>query len=212
MALGEVYIAVGFAFYTDVNAKQYAITSRHRIAFGKLYVHVIEARGVLASDYSLFGDAMSDPYCEVLVGGAVEKERTRTRHITSTLNPVWDEAFVLDVHRPYATLTVKVYDYDRYSKDDHIGRSASLMSSRLHSALLTFRLQARRMYRLSSSEARPCTTCGCNCILRMGWLPTRAEDTSTCESSVFVNHPSAVLVFVTYAPTRRPGCVRTCIA
>lgn len=90
---------------------------------------------MLASDYSLFGEAMSDPYCEVLVGAAVEKERKRTRHITNTLNPVWDEEFVVDVHRPYSTLTIKVYDYDRYSKDDHIGGSASLFSSFLHCAV-----------------------------------------------------------------------------
>jgi Ca2+-dependent lipid-binding protein len=70
---------------------------------------------------SLFGEASSDPYCELSIGTVVTHERRRTKHIANTLNPVWDEHMSIPVYRPASTLTVKVFDYDKFSKDDHIG-------------------------------------------------------------------------------------------
>ncbi|KNC85227.1 hypothetical protein SARC_02601 [Sphaeroforma arctica JP610] len=91
-----------------------------RLPFGRLYVHVIGASGLMASDYAMFSKPSSDPYCQIEVG-AIEKEIAKTHKINATLNPNWDEEFVMNVWRPRAILTLKVYDYDTASKDDHIG-------------------------------------------------------------------------------------------
>lgn len=81
---------------------------------------------------SLFGEASSDPYCELSIGTVITHETRRTRHIANTLNPVWDEQLTLPVYRPYSTLTIKVFDYDKFSKDDHIGMVPLLHAVRLN--------------------------------------------------------------------------------
>eukprot|EP01134_Creolimax_fragrantissima_P003929 CFRG3929T1 len=96
------------------------LEGKQRMPYGRLYVHVVGASGLLASDFAMFSQASSDPYV-CLELGAVKKETARTRHIKATLNPHWDEEFVMNVWRPRSKLTLKVYDSDVVSRDDHIG-------------------------------------------------------------------------------------------
>ncbi|KNC71232.1 hypothetical protein SARC_16231, partial [Sphaeroforma arctica JP610] len=66
----------------------------------------VGASGLIASDFAVFSQASSDPYC-VLECGNIEKEKAQTHRIQATVNPHWDEEFAMNVWRPNAQLTLK---------------------------------------------------------------------------------------------------------
>jgi len=82
----------------------------------KCIVRVIEARGLKDTDEI----SKSDPYAIVKLKG--HKETFRTRTIKDSINPAWNEEFVLhprDVNSDI--LEIKLYDRDVLSFDDSLG-------------------------------------------------------------------------------------------
>ncbi|CAM9942809.1 unnamed protein product, partial [Phaeothamnion confervicola] len=100
---------------------------QRQLTIGELYVHVIEARGLKASDLN----GRSDPYCRLqltgrfLSHGQEWPKEHRCGGVTDvcirTLSPRWDEEFRFPVWRAGAVLRIWVWDWDRTSDDDLLG-------------------------------------------------------------------------------------------
>ncbi|KAL0919471.1 hypothetical protein M5K25_011566 [Dendrobium thyrsiflorum] len=80
----------------------------------RLYVKVIEARGLPAMDLN----GLSDPYVRLQLG----KQRAKTKVVKKSLSPFWDEEFNFRVGDLKEELIVLVLDEDKYFSDDSIGQ------------------------------------------------------------------------------------------
>ena len=84
-----------------------------------LHIKVTQARDLLAAD----SGGTSDPYVRIHIGDDI-KGGVKTKHISKTLNPVWNERFellVLGSQRP-ENVTVEVFDKDMIGRDDSLGK------------------------------------------------------------------------------------------
>ncbi|ERN09973.1 hypothetical protein AMTRI_Chr06g172220 [Amborella trichopoda] len=79
----------------------------------KLYVHVIEARGLPAKDLNGF----SDPFVKVQLG----KNKFRTKVVKKNLNPSRNEECCFRVEDLKEELNICVLDKYKYFNDDFIG-------------------------------------------------------------------------------------------
>jgi len=88
----------------------------------KIILKAIEAKDLIAGDLNGF----SDPYFMIPNGqdGVIDlpKKANRTKRINKTLNPVWNESFLIELNPIKCTkLKIEVYDYDFVGKDDFLG-------------------------------------------------------------------------------------------
>lgn len=91
---------------------------RYPIPEGLLRVHMLEARELVKSDFSLIGGASPDPYAVLEVGA--QTFRTETKKNDS--NPAWEETFESFVDNSEGQeLEIFLYDRDIASKDSKIG-------------------------------------------------------------------------------------------
>ncbi|KAL9961907.1 hypothetical protein ACROYT_G030943 [Oculina patagonica] len=105
-------IAVPLAESVDSSDLQYPIPE------GLLRVHMLEARELVKSDFSLIGGGCPDPYAILEVGA--QTFRTETKKNDS--NPTWEETFESFVDNSEGQeLEVFLYDRDIASKDSKIG-------------------------------------------------------------------------------------------
>lgn len=84
---------------------------------GQTHVEIVRAHSLRAMDVG----GTSDPYCVVWTS-ADTKDRRRTDIVYRSLNPTWHEHLLLPELDETGTLTIEVYDHDKFSKDDFIGR------------------------------------------------------------------------------------------
>jgi len=88
----------------------------HELNKARLVVRVIEARGLKAADWG----GTSDPFTELRIKASTIVHKTRT--IKKTLNPMWNEEFILyPTNTDTDILSVKVYDFDTNTSNDLIG-------------------------------------------------------------------------------------------
>ncbi|XP_064612151.1 rasGAP-activating-like protein 1 [Liolophura sinensis] len=80
-----------------------------------LYLRIGEAKNLLAKDLS----GKSDPYCVVKVDNDVI---ARTATVYKSLNPFWGEEYIMHMPCGFHGMSIYVYDEDRVSEDDVIGR------------------------------------------------------------------------------------------
>ena len=77
----------------------------------------------------------SDPYVKIdLVANNDDNEvidSVRTETKKRTLNPDWDEEFVFRVKPAEHKLVLKIFDEDKWSTDDFLGRSLVTVVTRL---------------------------------------------------------------------------------
>jgi Calponin homology (CH) domain/C2 domain len=100
-----------------------ASTAMHSATYGgftwpvsRLRINVEEARSLARKD--MMGMAKSDPYCIV----QLRDQRYVTRKCKSTQYPVWYEELVFTNINPTDELVVAIWDSDKLSKDDFLGR------------------------------------------------------------------------------------------
>lgn len=89
-------------------------------------ITVVSASGLPAAD----SNGLSDPYA-VLTLSTHPRKNLRTKTIKKTLSPSWDERFEWTGHRDElrgASCEVKVYDWDRLSRDDLLGTGVVKLS------------------------------------------------------------------------------------
>lgn len=81
-----------------------------------LHVNAIEAAEVPRMD---FGNNPSDPY--LLFSLSTSNQTWKTKHINNTETPVWNQKFDIPITTELTDeLTVKLFDHDVFSRDDHI--------------------------------------------------------------------------------------------
>ena len=77
-----------------------------------------QVRAFLELNSFPFGTGTSDPYVKFKVANQIiHKSRT----IFKTLNPQWDEYFVVPVEDIFEPIVLKVYDHDYLFLDDYLG-------------------------------------------------------------------------------------------
>jgi Ca2+-dependent lipid-binding protein len=81
---------------------------------GEIIVSIIQARGLPIMDASFFGGGDADPFIELHHGGEVRKSST----IKGTLEPQYDEMFLLPYNKGENSIDLKVYDYDLLGSND----------------------------------------------------------------------------------------------
>jgi len=79
-------------------------------------IKVVEARHIAPMDKG----GTSDPYCRLKC--SFNKQRFKTKVIDKTLTPKWDESFkFFTPGAPEGTVTLKMWDKDRWTTDDFLG-------------------------------------------------------------------------------------------
>jgi len=81
---------------------------------GSLTIKVLRARELAAKD----SNGLSDPYCAFNFG----KSTAKTKIIFKNLNPVWNEHFTFDITPETLEIVLDMWDYDRFTPDDFLGR------------------------------------------------------------------------------------------
>ncbi|KAJ3433378.1 c2 domain-containing protein [Anaeramoeba flamelloides] len=95
----------------------------------KLYIRVVEAKGLRAADFG----GKSDPFCTLSISDKEVSDKItkkgklftpKTKVIKKTVNPVWKESkmlYVVPGNEEKDFLRVVIYDWDRASKNDLLG-------------------------------------------------------------------------------------------
>ena len=91
---------------------------------GVLSVHVVEARGLVNKDSALLGQGKSDPYAKVRIVADGVAHTFKTDAVDNCLDPQWRLLVDVPVDDPETLddVGVEVWDEDRGSKDDFLGR------------------------------------------------------------------------------------------
>jgi len=93
------------------------------LAGRRLLVKVIKANGLGDRD---FGESLplirsTDPYCIVTLDDPPQKHTTSV--VKNTVNPFWDEHFLLELEESSRQVTFEVYDREKPPGDDFLGRA-----------------------------------------------------------------------------------------
>eukprot|EP01089_Gocevia_fonbrunei_P001444 TRINITY_DN1132_c0_g1_i6.p1 TRINITY_DN1132_c0_g1~~TRINITY_DN1132_c0_g1_i6.p1 ORF type:complete len:324 (-),score=77.65 TRINITY_DN1132_c0_g1_i6:292-1263(-) len=88
---------------------------------GRVIVRVLAAKQLKAADAA----GTSDPYCVLLLNN----DRFKTKTIKRSLNPQWNETFVFNSANPTDSLSISIYDWDRFGKDDPLGNVSIQLST-----------------------------------------------------------------------------------
>ncbi|XP_065851797.1 protein C2-DOMAIN ABA-RELATED 11 [Euphorbia lathyris] len=81
---------------------------------GLLKVIVVQGKKLVIRDFK-----SSDPYVVLKLGN----QTLKTKVINSCLNPVWNEELSFSITEPNATLSLEVFDKDRFKADDEMGHA-----------------------------------------------------------------------------------------
>jgi tellurium resistance protein TerZ len=137
----------------------------------KLVVEVIEGQDLKAADLN----GKSDPFVKIRHSHGLHKGAT-TKTIKKTLNPSWKETFNLEFYHTCRELRFKVYDYDKITKNDCIGKCvypiANLMDGQEKDVWLPLRLKRHEKGRLHLKMKA--TWCFPLMTLNT-WVPCRGE-------------------------------------
>jgi len=81
----------------------------------------LEAKNLPAAD----SNGLSDPYVEIRSekGLFVRDNAVRTSVKNETLNPKWNQSFDVSWDHAFRKLVLRVYDHDKWSKDDYLGKA-----------------------------------------------------------------------------------------
>ncbi|XP_049851610.1 myosin light chain kinase A-like isoform X2 [Schistocerca gregaria] len=89
---------------------------------GILYVNVIEGRNLSAMDRG----CTSDPYC--VLKSTFNKQVFKTSVVKKNLSPVWNQQFKFYTTQLSGHISIRVWDYDRWTLDEFLGEVAISMN------------------------------------------------------------------------------------
>ncbi|CAH1774769.1 unnamed protein product [Owenia fusiformis] len=105
----------------------------------QLRAYIYRARGLIGSDDT----GLSDPFARVIMGNGCKKTQAKRE----TLNPLWEEAIIVDdieIFRPAddivedpPTVMVEIYDWDHVGDPEFIGRTIAVPAVKLASVAYT---------------------------------------------------------------------------
>ncbi|XP_076336283.1 multiple C2 and transmembrane domain-containing protein-like isoform X2 [Tachypleus tridentatus] len=101
--------------------QRHALLRQH--TFYQLDVHLQSGKDLVVKDTC----GTSDPYVKFKLAG---RQLYKSRTVSKTLDPYWDEFFCLPVEDVFQPLQIRVYDYDFGLQDDYMG-SAQVDLTRL---------------------------------------------------------------------------------
>ncbi|XP_050213579.1 protein C2-DOMAIN ABA-RELATED 11 [Mercurialis annua] len=81
---------------------------------GMVQVCVVQGKRLVIRDFK-----SSDPYVVLKLGN----QTLKTKVIYSCLNPVWNEELTFSFTEPIGTLSLEVFDKDRFKADDKMGHA-----------------------------------------------------------------------------------------
>ena len=67
----------------------------------------------------------SDPYMKCMHG---QDKLFQTKSIVKTVNPKWDENFIVHLDNPFKPITLQVFDKDLVGSDDFMGEASIELS------------------------------------------------------------------------------------
>merc|ERR1711981_1045670 len=82
----------------------------------RLEIHLLQGNDLLAMDRG----GVSDPYVKCLHG---QDKLFQSRPIPKTLNPSWDDVFVVHIDNPFQPITLQVFDKDLITSDEFLGEA-----------------------------------------------------------------------------------------
>lgn len=86
---------------------------------GEIVIEVIEANNLTNKEESDIVGDVSDPYCAIFLD---RMEENRTKTIQNSLNPKWEEKFIVVVNGKHEDLQLQLFDYDpKKTVSDHLG-------------------------------------------------------------------------------------------
>jgi hypothetical protein len=80
------------------------------MSVGTLDIEIVKARNLTGSDFSLFHERTSDPYCTLEINGIRPLIRTKVKHENN--NPIWNQCFRISLNQLYDHVRLRVYDED----------------------------------------------------------------------------------------------------
>lgn len=98
----------------DVGLVRQRHSALRQHAFYQLEVHLRFGKDLQARDAC----GTSDPYVKFKIGG---KQLYKSRTVSRTLEPYWDEFFTIPIEDVFESLHLRVYDYDFALQDDFMG-------------------------------------------------------------------------------------------
>lgn len=105
----------------DHTEKRGRIRLNVKIEDHKLCIQIFEAKNLIPMD----PNGLSDPYVKCKINPNDDKKsiKLKTKIMKGTLNPVWNESFVIDLSNEDKDkrLCIEVWDYDRTSRNDFMG-------------------------------------------------------------------------------------------
>lgn len=78
------------------------------MSVGTLDIEIIKARNLIGSDYSLFHENTSDPYCTIEINNLLIKSKI----IHENNHPVWNQCWRISLNQLYDIIRIRVYDDD----------------------------------------------------------------------------------------------------
>ena len=89
---------------------------------GALTITLIEGRNLVKRDTYFGGSGKSDPYAIISLGQ--RKVSFKDKYVSADLNPKWNYSSTFAVEQPKGhTLNIEVYDFDKASTDDFLGKA-----------------------------------------------------------------------------------------
>ncbi|XP_022642321.1 probable ADP-ribosylation factor GTPase-activating protein AGD13 isoform X3 [Vigna radiata var. radiata] len=95
------------------------------------FIGLLKVKVIKGTDLAIRDIKSSDPYVILSLG----QQTVQTSVVSSNLNPVWNEEYMLSVPEHYGQMKLKVFDHDTFSSDDIMGEADIDLQSLITSAM-----------------------------------------------------------------------------
>lgn len=118
----------------DEASQRQRISKLRSYAFFQLEIHLNSGKDLLAKDNC----GTSDPYVKFRIGS---KQVYKSRTVPKTLNPTWDEYFIIPIEDVFEPIVLRAFDHDFGFQDDYLGTTKiDLTKLNLNTYVYTFKM------------------------------------------------------------------------